>query len=67
MLTREIPAVTKNLLIINSIMFIATWVTENMGIDLTGLLGLHFFWLLTSTSIRYSPTCSCMVASGISS
>lgn len=43
MLTREIPAVTKNLLIINSIMFIATWVTENMGIDLTGLLGLHFF------------------------
>ena len=43
MLTREIPAVTKNLLIINFIMFIATWVTENMGIDLTGLLGLHFF------------------------
>ena len=43
MLTREIPAVTKNLLIINSIMFIATWVTENMGIDLTGMLGLHFF------------------------
>lgn len=31
MLTREIPAVTKNLLIINSIMFIATWVTETWG------------------------------------
>jgi len=38
-----LPPVVKNLLIINGIFFIATWVLRNRGIDLTDLLGLHYF------------------------
>ncbi len=34
---------TKNLLIVNFLAFAATWVLELRGIDLTQLLGLHFF------------------------
>ena len=34
---------TKNLLIINFLAFVATWVLELRGIDLTSMLGLHFF------------------------
>ena len=40
---RSIPTVTKNLLIINVLMFIATWVFEMKGVDLSDYLGLHFF------------------------
>ena len=39
----NIPTMTKNLLIVNFLAFIATWVLERSGIDLTALLGLHFF------------------------
>lgn len=39
----SIPTMTKNLLIVNFLAFIATWVMELRGIDLTSLLGLHFF------------------------
>ena len=39
----RIPTITKNLLIINVLMFIATWVFGRQGIDLNGLFGLHFF------------------------
>lgn len=38
-----IPPMTKNLLVINILAFMATWVLERSGIDLTALLGLHFF------------------------
>ncbi len=34
---------TKNLLIVNFLAFVATWVLEMRGIDLTSMLGLHFF------------------------
>lgn len=34
---------TKNLLIVNFLAFVATWVMELRGIDLTSMLGLHFF------------------------
>jgi membrane associated rhomboid family serine protease len=34
---------TKNLLVVNVLAFIATFVFERSGIDLTRLLGLHFF------------------------
>ena len=34
---------TKNLLVVNFLAFIATWVLELRGIDLASLLGLHFF------------------------
>ena len=39
----NIPPMTKNLLIVNFLAFVATWVLELRGIDLTALLGLHFF------------------------
>ncbi|WP_163223696.1 rhomboid family intramembrane serine protease [Bacteroides sp. 214] len=39
----NIPAVTKNLLIINALLFFATFVAEKYGIDLNNILGLHFF------------------------
>ena len=40
---RSIPTITKNLLIINILMFIATFVFDKKGIDLNEMLGLHFF------------------------
>lgn len=40
---REIPTVTKNLLIINVIAFFAMYVLGLRGIDLNNILGLHFF------------------------
>ena len=39
----NMPTVTKNLLIINFLAFVATWVLQLREIDLTSLLGLHFF------------------------
>ena len=38
-----IPTVTKNLLIINVLMFLGTLVAERYGVDLADYLGLHFF------------------------
>ncbi|MDR0206351.1 MAG: rhomboid family intramembrane serine protease [Bacteroidales bacterium] len=38
-----LPPVVKNLLIINGIMFLATWVFQSRGIDLTSLFGLYYF------------------------
>ena len=40
---RNIPVITKNLLIINVLMFLATYVFMRTGLDLHELLGLHFF------------------------
>lgn len=37
------PTVTKNLIIINVLLFAATFVAQSYGIDLTQYLGLHFF------------------------
>ena len=39
----NIPYMTKNLLIVNLLAFAATWLLQQRGIDLTSLLGLHFF------------------------
>ena len=39
----NIPTMTKNLLVVNVLAFIATFVLERIGIDLTRLMGLHFF------------------------
>ena len=39
----RIPTITKNLLIINVLMFLATWVFARQGVDLNNMLGLHFF------------------------
>ena len=40
---QTLPTVTKNILIINILLFAATWFFEKQGIDLTNLLGLHYF------------------------
>ena len=40
---RNIPVVTKNLLLVNIIAFVATWMLQLRGIDLNDLCGLHFF------------------------
>ena len=40
---RVLPTVVKNLLIINVLMFLATFTFERFHIDLTNILGLHFF------------------------
>ena len=37
------PTVTKNLIIINVLLFAATFVAQSYGVDLTQYLGLHFF------------------------
>jgi membrane associated rhomboid family serine protease len=37
------PPVTKNIIIINVLLFLATYVAANYGIDLSRYLGLHFF------------------------
>ncbi len=39
----KIPVVTKNLLAINIVMFLALFAAERWGIDLNDLLGLHLF------------------------
>ena len=38
-----LPPVVKNLLIINGIMFLATWVFQTRGIELANIFGLHYF------------------------
>jgi membrane associated rhomboid family serine protease len=40
---RNIPVITKNLLIVNFLAFIATWLLQLRGIDLSDIGGLHFF------------------------
>lgn len=40
---KVLPTVVKNLLIINVLMFLATVTLERFNIDLTDILGLHFF------------------------
>ena len=39
----QMPPITKNLLIINILMYAASFVVERYGINLTSFLGLHFF------------------------
>lgn len=40
---KVLPTVVKNLLIINVLLFLATFTLNRFNIDLTNLLGLHFF------------------------
>ena len=37
------PTVTKNLIIINVLLFLAQFVAQSYGINLSDYLGLHFF------------------------
>jgi membrane associated rhomboid family serine protease len=40
---RNIPVITKNLLIINALVFVATFILGRVGVNLEQLFGLHFF------------------------
>lgn len=40
---QSLPKITKNILLINVILFVATWLFEKKGIDLVNILGLHYF------------------------
>lgn len=40
----NIPTITKNLLIINVAVFVATYLFRSFGVDLNNVLGLHFFF-----------------------
>jgi membrane associated rhomboid family serine protease len=40
---QSLPTVTKNILIINVLLFGATWLFMKQGVDLTNILGLHYF------------------------
>jgi membrane associated rhomboid family serine protease len=42
-LLSNVPPVTKNLIIINALLWVATMVLPRVGVDLTAILGLHFF------------------------
>ena len=42
-LLSNLPPVVKNLLIINALMLLGTWVLQQTGIDLKNILGLYFF------------------------
>jgi len=46
----SLPPVVKNLLIINALMLLGTWVLQQTGIDLKHILGLYFF-----TSEHFMP------------
>ena len=39
----NMPVMTKNLLVVNILAYLATWVLQRSGVDLNALLGLHFF------------------------
>ena len=39
----NLPPVVKNLLIINTLMLLATWMLEQVGVNLKQILGLYFF------------------------
>ncbi|HTA61496.1 MAG TPA: rhomboid family intramembrane serine protease [Bacteroidia bacterium] len=39
---QSLPTITKNILIINIILFASTWLLKAKGLDLTNVLGLHY-------------------------
>lgn len=65
---RNIPIVTKNLLIVNVVAFLACLVMGKNGTDgyvLNDILGLHFFMASDFIFISCLRICSCMVVSSI--
>ncbi len=59
------PTVTKNLIIINVLVFFGTLVAQRYGIDLANYLGLHFFLASDFNWHSSSRTCLCMAGSAI--
>lgn len=60
----NMPPVTKNLIIINILMFLATFVAESWGINLNYYLGLHFF--LNDSFQVYQPLTYIFMHGGLS-
>ena len=58
------PPVTKNLIIINILMFLTTFVAESWGINLNYYLGLHFF--LNDSFQVYQPLTYIFMHGGLS-
>ena len=59
----RIPTITKNLLIINLIAFLATLVLQMRGIDLADIGGLHFFMPVSCIFCLICSDCGCLAAS----
>lgn len=60
---RNIPIVTKNLLIVNVVAFLVCFLMGKNGSDgyvLNDLLGLHFFLASDFHIYQWLPTCLCM-------
>ena len=57
----NMPPVTKNLIIINLLFFLAKLVAVRYGVDLDNLLGLHFFLAPDFNFYQSLRICSCMV------
>ena len=64
---RNIPLITKNLLIINLIAFLAMLGLRGWGIDLNDVLGLHFFLAGNFTCTSSLPICLCTEVGSTSS
>lgn len=60
----NMPPVTKNLIIINILMFLTTFVAESWGINLNYYLGLHFF--LNDSFQVYQPLTYIFMHGGLS-
>lgn len=60
---RNIPVVTRNLLIINILAFFAYEILGGMGVDLNSLFGLHFFLPGRSGFGSCSLICLCTAGS----
>ena len=56
----NIPTITRNLLVINVVVFLATYALRGLGIDLNDLLGLHFMLAPDFYFTSSSPICSHM-------
>lgn len=57
---RYIPPIDKTLLIVNVLLFAATYLIKSLGVNLEVVLGAFFRDRLTFSFIRLSPTCLCM-------
>lgn len=56
----NIPTITRNLLVINVVVFLATYAFRGLGIDLNDILGLHFMLAPDFHFYQLLPTCSHM-------
>lgn len=56
----SLPPITKNLIIINFLLWFATITLPRVGVDLVDLLGLHYFQSSKFNACSWSLICLCM-------